>query len=132
MQYEGGILINGHYDIKFHGECVGHSLVETCGLYYHIRCACTFSSRKIHRINLIADNQIISLGVYLPERRPYGIETKIPKKKFQNANGFRFEIVTDDDPDILTLTAGNPVSYIERLEQLVFNGDILCEVPTQR
>ena len=76
----------GTYDIRRGLEVVGTARVEKEGLYYRICCRCAVSGEGMRRIVVTCGKSREDLGICVPMDNGFGLEKKIPCKRFGAGN----------------------------------------------
>lgn len=69
----------GRYEIM---QGTGTVTVEKQGLYYHFSCRCRLSGEVMHRLVVTTDRGTVDLGVCVPMDGRFGVERKLPVKRF--------------------------------------------------
>ena len=72
----------GTYEIRRGNETVGTAAVEKQGLYYRICCRCRVSGEGMRRIVVTCGKQREDLGICVPMDGDFGLDKKIPCKRF--------------------------------------------------
>ena len=72
----------GTYEIRRGTERVGWATVEKQGLYYRICCRCSIGGEGMRRIVMTCGKIREDLGICVPVNGEFGMETKIPCKRF--------------------------------------------------
>lgn len=72
----------GTYEIRRGNETVGTATIEKQGLYYRICCRCKVSGEGMRRIVAICGKQREDLGICVPMDGDFGLDKKIPCKRF--------------------------------------------------
>lgn len=106
------------YDVYFGNRLSGTVWVAQQGLYYRFRCRCQLSGDVICRLVVNCGDIQENLGVVVPVEGGFGLETKVPAKRFGKGN-MTFSLVTKSER-----TAGKfapiypeePFAYISRLK----------------
>ena len=78
---QGGLIMNGMYDVYLGDKSVGNALVERQGLYYRIRVRCDMNGEGMFQVFLHCGNHRENLGVLVPVDDRFGLETRIPAKR---------------------------------------------------
>lgn len=105
------------YEIYMGSECVGTAYVTTEGLFYHIYCLCQLSGSVPCRITVTGDREA-DLGICVPLKDGFGIETRIPIKRVGNGE-LRFRVSPKhraNTESFIPLSADEPFRYIQRLK----------------
>ena len=76
----------GTYEIRRGNETVGTATVEKQGLYYRICCRCRVSGEGMRRIVVTCGKQREDLGICVPMDGDFGLDRKIPCKRFGAGN----------------------------------------------
>lgn len=76
----------GSYEIE-HGT--GTVKVTREGLYYRFSCRCRLSGETMHRLVVFTDAGQVDLGVCVPMEGCFGVERKLPCKRFGENPQFR-------------------------------------------
>ena len=69
----------GRYEIS---QGTGAVTVEKQGLYYHFSCRCRLSGEVMHRLVVTTDAGRVDLGVCVPMDGQFGVERRVPCKRF--------------------------------------------------
>lgn len=106
--------MEGFYEVFLHDQAVGKVEVIKEGLYYRFRCRCRLSSSSVCRL-VTGD---VSLGILVPMGDGFGLETKLPAKKFAQGT-MEFQIMPNRpvlDGRFIPIKPEEPFAYIERLK----------------
>jgi len=77
---QGGMMMEGYYEIICGEQPVGKAEIIRYGLYYHIDCRCIKVDERIYRVVVLWDSGCLNLGVPVPEGKGLGLAKKIPVK----------------------------------------------------
>ena len=106
--------MEGIHDIWLGDKAVGKAEVSRQGLYYRIRCKCQLAEESLCRVRA-GD---VSLGVLIPDGDGFGLETKLPVKRFENQS--RKFTIQPNRPVLagkfIPIKPEEPFAYIERLK----------------
>lgn len=80
----GGVFLIGSYEVRFGSRAVGTVTVHRHGLYYRFCCACRVSGDILCRLLVICGNVQQDLGILVPIGSGFGLETRIPVKRFED------------------------------------------------
>lgn len=81
-QVQGGIALDGLYDIFRGGEKIGKVEVLRRGLYYRFRCYCDLTGDVIYRITVQCGDVTENLGIVLPCMDSFWLEKDLPISRF--------------------------------------------------
>lgn len=76
----------GSYEIQ---QGTGTVNVTKKGLYYRFSCRCKLSGEVMHRLVVRTDAGQVDLGVCVPMEGSFGVEKKVPCKRFGNNPSFQ-------------------------------------------
>ena len=76
----------GTYEIRRGKDTVGTATVEKQGLYYRICCRCSVTGEGMRRIVVTCGNSREDLGICVPVGSEFGLDRKIPCKRFETGN----------------------------------------------
>lgn len=79
--WQGGVFLEGSYDIYLGDRSVGKAEVVREGLYYRFRCRCQRDGDSVCRVYMGE----INLGVLIPDEEGYCLDAKIPVSRFKEA-----------------------------------------------
>ena len=79
----------GRYEIRQGTGTVGVVSVEKQGLYYHFSCRCRLTGEVMHRLVVTTDTGRVDLGVCVPMEGQFGVERKLPCKRFGSDPSFQ-------------------------------------------
>lgn len=69
------------YIVMGNGREVGTASVSIEGLYYRIRCVCKLPDGEIYRLMVDTDSGQTDLGIIVPVKEKFGLETRVSVKK---------------------------------------------------
>lgn len=106
--------MDGFYEIKLGDRPVGKVQVRREGLYYRFICRCQLEGDSVCKVSA-GD---VSLGVLIPMGDGFGLETRLPIKRFDDKD-WDFQIMPNRpvlDGRFVPLSPEEPFAYIERLK----------------
>lgn len=106
--------MEGYFEVYLHGQPVGKVEVRREGLYYRFRCRCQLSSQSVCRL----EANEISLGILVPMGNGFGLDTKLPVKRFGEAM-WEFEVMPNRpvlEGRFVPIKPEEPFAYLERLK----------------
>ena len=115
---QGGIFLEGTYDILMGGEKVGQAKVEQQGLYYRFSCRCRISGEVICRVCVSCGAKTENLGVLVPMGSEFGLEKKLAVKKLGRGL-FRFRAGPKHSVEMarfVPVYPEEPFSYLSKLQ----------------
>lgn len=74
--------MEGNYEILRDGIPVGTACIAAEGLYYRIRCLCQIHPGERIHLQISCGTSCVDLGLCVPMEGGYGMETRIPAKRF--------------------------------------------------
>ena len=117
------------YEILYADAVVGTAQMEKEGLYYRFCCRCSLPDQGLYRIHVISGDHRENLGICIPVDGAFGMDKKIPIKRFVEEK-MAFRLVPKDwSPPVAQETAPEtvfvpvsedaPVEYLDKLEYAV-------------
>ena len=88
------------------------------GLYYRFLCRCRLTGDVVCRLYITCGGQQENLGVVVPEGGGFGLDTRLPAKRFR-AGEPTFSLIpkhTVPSGQFVPITPEEPFAYIERLK----------------
>ena len=76
------------YDVYFEDKAVGTVTMEKNGLYMQIQCVCNSVPTGFYTLILSSDKEIINLGLLLPVKDGFGVNTCLPAARIGSRNRF--------------------------------------------
>ena len=112
------ICMVGTYEIRRGTEPVGTATVDRQGLYYKFSCRCHISGEGMRRIVVDCGDVREDLGICVPVDGAFGLEKKIPCKRFGEGKPAFF--LLPKYPDIygkfVPIYPDEPFAYMARLK----------------
>lgn len=109
----------GTYEIMQGDRPVGQVCVEKQGLYYRFSCRCNLKGEGMRRLTVSCGGEREDLGVLVPLDGQFGIEKKIPCKRFPEGTP-EFLICSKQERQqgkFVPVYPEEPFAYIRRLEK---------------
>ena len=106
--------MEGNYDILLWDKPVGTAKVSREGLYYRFHCRCSMTEDTLCRVSAGKE----SLGILVPIGDGFGLDTKLPAKRFGEAVP-EFRLVPNKpvlEGKFVPIKPEEPFAYIERLK----------------
>ena len=75
--------MEGSYGVNLGRQLTGKVQVARKGLYYHFTCRCHLTGEIIYRLQVSCGSGRENLGVLIPADGGFGLDTKVPVKRFQ-------------------------------------------------
>lgn len=110
--------MEGNYPVYFGNDPVGKVQVLGQGLYYGFHCRCQLTGAVMCRLEVSCGGKRENLGVLVPMDEGFGLDRKLPAKRFAGGSP-RFEIIPKHDKPtgiFIPITPEEPFSYIEKLK----------------
>lgn len=109
----------GSFDIRLGDRTVGRAVVEKQGLYYRFSCRCRLNGEQMRRLMVCCDGKKEDLGILIPMDGQFGIEKKIPCKRFGDGMPeFRIQSKEEKREGVfIPVYPEEPFAYIRRLEK---------------
>lgn len=128
--------MEGLYDIRLGNDRIGQAKVTKQGLYYFFDCRCDLTGRVLYKLVVVCGDQTEDLGICIPRGSQFGLETKLPVKRFGSAEPVfrvmpRHETVSGR---FIPLHPEEPFGYLSRLEKAylaVKNGQVGVVLPNE-
>ena len=108
----------GDYDVFFGNQQAGRVQVTRQGLYYRFLCRCHLTGEVVCRLYITCGGQQESLGVVVPEGDGFGLDTRLPVKRFREGEP-SFTLIPKHEASsarFVPITPEEPFAYIERLK----------------
>ena len=106
--------MEGTFQVSLAGQTVGTVQVIREGLYYRFRARCCLEGEAVCRLMANGEN----LGILVPSAGGFGLETKLPAKRFAGAWDFQ---IRPNRPVLegrfVPIKPEEPFSYLERLKE---------------
>ena len=117
-------------EIKFEDVSVGTAQVQKQGLYLSFSCRCRLPLEGLYRIHVICGEKREDLGICVPLDDAFGMDKKIPAKRFGEGE-LSFKLVPKDwtQPEV-TLTEPN-VAAEEKISAPEEEQDFCAELSQQ-
>ena len=103
------------YSILCKDHPIGTAEIIEEGLYYRFCCKCTTKLVGINRIMVINRSNRVDLGICVPEKNYFVLNTRIPRKHFKDKS-FSFELISDDDYIFNNVYTGMMFDKLDKLE----------------
>lgn len=107
------------YSVTLSETPVGKVIVRQQGLYYHFSCRCDLPGDIVYRLMVICGAVRENLGILVPEKESFVINTKVPVKRIGEGN-MRFILVSlreQHQSTFIPISPEEPFAYIARLKQ---------------
>ena len=117
--WQGVLAMEATYPLFFGGQAVGKVRLAREGLYYRFSCRCRLSGEVVCRVMVSWGGSRESLGVLAPMGDGFGLETKVPAKRFGEGKP-EFTVMPSRPPageKFVPIYPEEPFSYIERLKE---------------
>lgn len=108
----------GDYDVYLGKQQSGRIQVRRQGLYYRFSCRCRLTGDVICRLYVSCGGKGENLGVLVPMDGGFGLETRIPVKRFGEGEPAFTLVPRHEVPQerFVPIIPEEPFSYIERLK----------------
>ena len=108
----------GDYTVFFGNQQVGKVRVQRQGLYYSFHCRCRLTGDVVCRLYVSCGGRQENLGVVIPEGDGFGLDTRLPVKRFQEGEPSFSLIPKHEEPSgrFVPIVPEEPFAYIERLK----------------
>lgn len=105
------------FSILFGDNVVGKAQVSREGLYYLIRCRCELSGETVFRVQVRCKDQLVDLGILVPEDGGFALKTRIPVKRVGEGSLSFFAAPRHRTPEtaFIPLYPEEPFRYLSRL-----------------
>lgn len=110
--------MEGNYGVYFGNQLSGKVQVLRQGLYYRFICRCKLTGNIVCRLSVTCGQNRESLGVVVPMGDGFGLDTKLPVKRFGEGN-MEFFLVPKHEMSaghFAAIYPEEPFSYIARLK----------------
>lgn len=110
------------YPVILDNKRIGTMEVEQQGLYACFTCQCSLPDDGIYTINAICGDQLLPLGVCIPENEKYKLTKKVPLKSIPKGAMTYIAVLKDSKQHtgFIPLSSSEPFAYIQELENAVF------------
>ena len=108
----------GDYAVFFGNQQAGKVQVTQQGLYYRFICRCRLTGDVVCRLYVSCGGQRENLGVVVPEGDGFGLDIRLPVKRFREGEP-SFSLIPKHemaDAQFVPITPEEPFAYIERLK----------------
>ena len=108
----------GDYEVFFGNQQVGKVQVRRQGLYYRFICRCRLTGDVVCRLYITCGGQRENLGVVVPVGDGFGLDTRLPVKRFREGEP-SFSLIPKHemaDARFAPIIPEEPFAYIERLK----------------
>ncbi len=102
------------YDVLLNGHKVGYVHIESIGLYYKFSCECALPDNKIYRLFAGDENSSVKLGVCVPDRGKFVLNTRLPQKGFSE-KPTNFWLMSNMEK-VMCIENGKPFAYLDELD----------------
>ena len=114
---QGGVIMEGFYEVLLNDAVAGKVQVTQEGLYYRVRCRCAVPDDGIYRLVAVSDHGKENLGVVVPENDGYILNRKIPAKNLPEGSSFALSADGGTDSHkFVPISPDEPFSYIDQLQ----------------
>lgn len=116
--WQGGVFLDGKYDVTLNGKVVGQAQVRKEGLYYRFQCQCRLSG-DVCKLEVACGENRANLGVLIPTGDGFGLETKLPVKRIGEGI-MEFFIIPNRvvlAGKFVPIYPEEPFAYIEKLKK---------------
>lgn len=100
----------------FGGQQVGKVQVIPSGLYLAFHCRCQLTGSVVCRLWAVYENHRESLGVLVPMGEGFGLDTKLPKKRFPEGKPTFLVLPKHEAANFAPISPEEPFAYIQRLK----------------
>lgn len=110
--------MEGNYGVYLGNDQIGKAQVLRRGLYYEFHCRCKLTGTVMCRLEVFCGDTQENLGVLVPMDEGFGLDTKIPVKRF-SAGEPQFKVIPKHDKSLgffAPIYPEEPFSYIDRLK----------------
>ena len=111
--------MDAYYPVYFGEEQVGKIQVIRQGLYIRFICRCRPTGDKVCRLYVHCGESLEKLGVLVPVDEGFGLDTRIPAKRFADAQ-MKFEMCCGEEKKeeetFVPSIPEEPFSYLSRLK----------------
>lgn len=110
--------MDGDYEVEFRNFSVGRVNVRRQGLYYRFSCRCRLEGNELYCLQLKCAGAMEKLGILVPIEGCFGLDTRIPVKRFGEGKP-EFQLITKRDTDagtVVNIYPEEPFAYIARLK----------------
>ena len=111
--------MEGTYPVAFGRQPVGKVQVLRQGLYYRFVCRCKVNSQIVCRLMVNCGNATESLGIVVPMDDGFGLETRLPVKRF-SAGEVSFSLVPkleQTGEKFYPIYPEEPFAYVAKLKE---------------
>ena len=108
----------GDYEVLFGNQPAGKVQVTRQGLYYRFVCRCKLSGDVVCRLCVSCGGQQENLGVVVPTGEGFGLDTRLPVKRFREGEP-TFSLIPKHamaSGRFVPIVPEEPFAYIERLK----------------
>ena len=108
----------GDYAVFFGNQQAGRVQVIRQGLYYRFLCRCQLTGEVVCRLYVSCGGRQENLGVVIPEGDGFGLDTRLPVKRFREGEPSFSLIPKHEEPSgrFVPIVPEEPFAYIERLK----------------
>ena len=125
---QGGVFLEGYYEVFLGDRPAGKLHIEKNGLYYSLTYRCHVPKDTVYRLFALKGSRRENLGVVVPEEEGCVLCRKVPVKKLMDCTGFILSSRSGEDTGkFVPIYPEEPFSYIVHLEKAfldVRNGQI--------
>ena len=111
--------MEGEYKVTFQNRTVGRVSVRKQGLYYFFCCRCIVEGDELYRLRFIYGNEMEDLGILVPMEGSFGTDTRIPVKRWTEAEGV-FQLISTrgtNSGNLVRVYPDEPFAYIAGLKK---------------
>lgn len=108
----------GEYEVFFGNQQAGKVQVTRQGLYYRFVCRCKLTGDVVCRLYVSRGGQQENLGVVVPTGDGFGLDTRLPVKRFREGEP-SFSLIPKHEMasgQFVPIVPEEPFTYIERLK----------------
>ena len=116
---QGGLIMVGTYSVYLGDKSVGTAQIRCQGLYYGISIRCKLPGDTMYQVTVQCGMQIENLGVMIPVEDVFGLDVRIPVKKFEGGEPM-FSVQPRHrsmSGKYIPLSPEEPFRYLSRLKQ---------------
>ena len=111
--------MEGYYPMYFGGRTIGRADVKQEGLYYRFYCRCRLTGDVICRVRVRCRDKEADLGVLIPDKDGFCLNTRLPVKRFEGGKP-EFSVIPHGGQlceTFIPIRPEEPFAYIEKLKQ---------------
>ncbi len=108
------------YEVCLNGNKAGTAEVARKGLYYRISCKCVLPDKDLYRLRVSTGNQRVDLGIYVPVKDGYGVDTMVPVHKL-GTRDMLFELVNGETKsEFIPIIPQEPIKRLSQYSNMRF------------